>query len=172
MDDVRIGPEEPTPALAGEVLTLQRAAYVTEAQLYADAFLPPLLQTVEDIHAELAAGPSLMARRGQRLVGSVRARQDGHLLRIGKLVVVPDLQGQGIGTRLLAGIEALAPEGVTCFSLFTGRLSAANLRLYRRAGYVETCAEELPGGATVVRLEKSVRAGDGTAPVPAPVPDC
>ena len=30
-----------TTADAGEVLTLQRAAYVSEAQLYNDAFPPP-----------------------------------------------------------------------------------------------------------------------------------
>ncbi|MDQ1295009.1 MAG: hypothetical protein QG608_2894 [Actinomycetota bacterium] len=160
MDDIRIGPEEITPALVGEVLTLQRAAYVTEAQLYADAFLPPLLQTFEEIREELSAGPSLMARAGERLIGSVRARQDGHLLRIGKLVVAPDRQGRGVGTRLLAGIEDLAPEQTRCFLLFTGTLSMANQRLYRRAGYVETCSEQLPGGVVLVHWEKPVRSGD------------
>jgi GNAT superfamily N-acetyltransferase len=160
MDDIRIGPEEITPTLVGEVLTLQRAAYVTEAQLYADAFLPPLLQTFEEIQEEMHTGPSLMARVGERLIGSVRARQDGRLLRIGKLVVAPDLQGRGIGTRLLAGIEELAPEQTSHFLLFTGTLSTANLRLYNRAGYVETCSEQLPEGAVVVRLEKPVRSGN------------
>ena len=32
---------------AGELLTLQRAAYVTTAQLYRDPFLPPLLETLQ-----------------------------------------------------------------------------------------------------------------------------
>jgi len=38
---------------AGEILTLQRAAFVTEAQLYGDLHLPPLTQTIEDLRAEL-----------------------------------------------------------------------------------------------------------------------
>jgi hypothetical protein len=38
---------------AGEVLTLQRAAFVTEAQAYRDLHLPALTQTLAGLHAEL-----------------------------------------------------------------------------------------------------------------------
>lgn len=38
---------------AGEVLTLQRAAYVTEARAHADRDLPPLLQSLADLTADL-----------------------------------------------------------------------------------------------------------------------
>ena len=34
---------------AGELLTLQRAAYVSTAQLYRDPFLPPLLETLDQV---------------------------------------------------------------------------------------------------------------------------
>ncbi len=37
---------------AGEVLTLQRAAYVTEAQAHADLNLPPLRQSFAEVAAE------------------------------------------------------------------------------------------------------------------------
>ena len=40
---------------AGELLTLQRAAYVTEAQLHEDLRLPPLVQTLDQLRTELAA---------------------------------------------------------------------------------------------------------------------
>jgi hypothetical protein len=36
---------------AGEVLTLQRAAYVTEAQAHRDLLLPPLMQTFAELRA-------------------------------------------------------------------------------------------------------------------------
>jgi hypothetical protein len=38
---------------AGEVLTLQRAAYVTEAQAHDDVDLPPLRQPLAEVAAEL-----------------------------------------------------------------------------------------------------------------------
>ena len=44
-----LGPDD-----AGELLTLQRAAYVTEAQDHHDAFLPPLTETLQEMRARLA----------------------------------------------------------------------------------------------------------------------
>jgi ribosomal protein S18 acetylase RimI-like enzyme len=150
------------PEDAGEVLTLQRAAYVTEAQLYADPGLPPLVQPLESVRTDLAAGPALVAVAGHRIVGTVRGRVDpaaaGTVLRIGRLAVAPDLQGLGIGTRLLAELELLAPPEVSTFALFAGHLSEGNLRLYRRLGYHEVGREAMTPTATLVHLEK-VRAG-------------
>ena len=42
---------------AGELLTLQRAAYVTEAQTHDDPGLPPLRQTLEELRSELGSAP-------------------------------------------------------------------------------------------------------------------
>ena len=39
---------------AGEILTLQRAAYVTEGQIYNTPFLPALTQSYEELVAELS----------------------------------------------------------------------------------------------------------------------
>lgn len=50
---VHIGPL--AAAYAGEALTVQRAAYVTEAQQYHAPDLPPLTETVEELRADLAA---------------------------------------------------------------------------------------------------------------------
>jgi hypothetical protein len=41
------------PGDAGQVLTLQRAAFVTEARAHRDLHLPPLTQTLADLPAEL-----------------------------------------------------------------------------------------------------------------------
>jgi ribosomal protein S18 acetylase RimI-like enzyme len=142
------------PADAGEVLTLQRAAYVTEAQLYRDAFLPALTQTYEELAAELASGPALKATSGHRIVGAVRARVRGSSSHIGRLIVVPDLQGRGVGSRLLTAIERETAAEVDRHTLFTGHLSVANLRLYERHGYVEARREELAPGVVLVHLDK------------------
>jgi GNAT superfamily N-acetyltransferase len=147
-----------TRADAGEVLTLQRAAYVTEAQLHDDLRLPPLVQTLDEVRAELAdpAVTALGVRDGGRLVAAVRLREVGAgRLALGRLTVAPDRQGRGLGTVLLRAAESAVP-GTTVIDLFTGELSAANLRLYRREGYVET--HRTPAGnQAVVHLTKTLR---------------
>jgi ribosomal protein S18 acetylase RimI-like enzyme len=142
------------PADVGEVLTLQRAAYITEAQLYGDALLPALTQTYEELGAELRSSLALKAAIGHRMVGACRARLDGSVLHIGRLTVAPDLQGRGIGTRLLTAIEREVAGKVDRYTLFPGHLSLANIRLYERHGYTEVRREELKPGVVLVHLEK------------------
>lgn len=146
-----VGPADP-----GEVLTLQRAAYVTEAQLYGDCFLPALTQSLQELQTELAEGFALKAVRDGRIIGAIRARRDGCVWHIGRLTVAPDAQGQGIGTRLLTELERHAPDGIERFTLFTGHLSVANTRLYQRLGYEESRREVLKPGVELVYLDKAV----------------
>jgi GNAT superfamily N-acetyltransferase len=152
MSDVVISAVE--PADAGEILTVQRAAYVTEAQIYGDVRLPALVQTYDELVDELSSGIAVKATLHRRIVGAVRARSEDRILHIGRLVVAPDVQGHGIGTRLLMSLERQAPATVDRFSLFTGHLSTANLRLYQRLGYAEAHREQLRPGIVLVHLEK------------------
>ena len=136
---------------AGEVLTLQRAAFVQEALIYGSPEMPPLTQTLEELEHELHDNLGCVALEGTRMIGAVRARLDGDLLLVGRIAIAPDAQGKGIGTLLLAEVERRGREaGAREAELFTGSLSEANLRLYEREGYVES--ERVP-------------AGDGTAQV-------
>ena len=155
MVDVLISRAQPVDA--GEILTLQRAAYVTEAQLYGDASLPALTQTYEELAAELTIDLMLKATMGHRIVGSVRARFQESVLHIGRLVVAPDLQGRGIGTRLLTAVEREAAGKVDRYMLFTGHLSRDNIRLYERHGYTEARRVRSTPSLEMVHLEK--RAG-------------
>ena len=71
-DDVRIdlvGVDD-----VGELLTLRRAAFVTEAQLYNDPHLPALTQTLEELKEDLETPGviTLGAWSGHRLVGTIR----------------------------------------------------------------------------------------------------
>ncbi|WP_246278479.1 GNAT family N-acetyltransferase [Phytohabitans rumicis] len=152
MADTLISPVD--TADVGEILTLQRAAYVTEAQLYSDASLPALTQTYEELAAELSSSLALKATMRHRIVGAVRGRLDGSVLHIGRLTVAPDLQGHGIGTRLLTALEREAAGDVDRYTLFTGHLSRANIRLYERHGYTEVRREELKPGVVLVHLDK------------------
>ncbi|GAB3973068.1 hypothetical protein GCM10027615_35590 [Plantactinospora veratri] len=156
-----------TVADAGEILTVQRAAYLSEAQRYADPWLPPLTETLAEIRAVLARPPGtgvvLVARLGTRLVGAVRARFQHGTGQVGRLAVAPDLQGRGIGGRLLHAVEAACPDRVRRFELFTGADSAENLRLYRRHGYVDYAHRPLDTGPGLVYLEKYRSCPDGSA---------
>ncbi|GAA3394386.1 GNAT family N-acetyltransferase [Cryptosporangium minutisporangium] len=141
---------------AGELLTLQRAAYVTEARLYGDPNLPPLVQTLAELESELAGSLALKAVAGHRIVGAVRARVEDGTVHVGRLTVAPDQQGRGVGSRLLDAIEQAS--GVAAAALFTGHLSEGNLRLYIRHGYVETHRTALRPGVDLVHLRKDLGA--------------
>lgn len=144
----------------GELLTLQRAAYASEAQVYDDPHLPALVQTFDELVTELASSTALKAVLGHRIIGAVRAGVGaGGVLHVGRLVVAPDQQGRGVGTALLDAVERAAPPGVRTAALFTGDRSTANLGLYARAGYVEHHRAPLPGstsGVVLVHLVKDL----------------
>jgi ribosomal protein S18 acetylase RimI-like enzyme len=139
---------------AGELLTLQRAAYATEAQIYGEPFLPALTQRLDELIEELEQSTVLTATIGARIVGAIRAQSHDGVLHIGRITVAPDLQGRGIGSALLAAVEAGAGDEVSNFTLFTGHKSEANLRLYERKGYVRTREERLTDDVTLVHLDK------------------
>ncbi|MFI6484351.1 GNAT family N-acetyltransferase [Nonomuraea sp. NPDC050663] len=147
------------PGDAGEILTLTRAAYVSEAQLYGDPFIPPLVESVEQVRKSIDTGIVFTARDGARIVGAVRARMAGSTCLVGRLVVAPDAQRRGIATALLAHLHGQCPDA-EAFDLFTGHLSEGNLRLYRRLGYRETHRERMDDHLTLVHLRRA-RPGDG-----------
>jgi ribosomal protein S18 acetylase RimI-like enzyme len=153
--DVRV--ERAVPADAGEILTVQRAAYVTEAQLYGDPFIMPLVESLDQVRAVLSGDAVvLVARQGSRVVGAVQGRFHDQTCLVSRLVIAPDLQGQGIGTRLMRAIEDAVADRADMLTLFTAHLSEGNLRLYRRLGYTETHRERLAAHLTFVHMRKTV----------------
>ena len=148
------------PADAGEVLTLQRAAYVPQARLHADIDIPPLTEGLDELTAVLAAPDvlTLGVREDGRLVATVRVRVGpGEEAELGRLAVAPDRQGRGLGTALLLAAERALPPAVRVLRLFTGEHSADNLRLYERHGYRETHRRRAPTGThDVVFLAKDL----------------
>jgi tRNA (guanine37-N1)-methyltransferase len=74
---------------------------------------------------------------GSRIVGAVHIAVEGEIAGIGRLMVAPDWQRKGVGTKLLRVAEQTAPAHVTSYELFTGSQSEANLRLCQKAGYRE-----------------------------------
>ncbi|MCL3859888.1 GNAT family N-acetyltransferase [Actinotalea sp. K2] len=146
---------------AGELLTLRRAAFVTEAQVYGDPSIPPLTQTLAELRADLATDGviTLGGWAGHRLVGSIRVLLEGQKATLGRLAVAPDLQGQGIGTQLLLAILPYLPEDTSEVWVFTGRDSVHNLALYEKHGYTHQ-HDQTAGDLTYAYLRKFLGGGD------------
>ena len=146
--------EHAVPEDAPAIWALQRIAYRSEAILNDDWSIPPLTQTLEALVEEFPRFTVLKAVAAGELVGTVRARHVQDACEIGRLMVHPDMQKRGIGSRLLKAIESAFPEAAR-FKLFTGGKSERNIRLYQQAGYRITRTEELSPGVSLVFLEKS-----------------
>jgi GNAT superfamily N-acetyltransferase len=137
---------------AREILELQKLAYTGEAALYNDFSIPPLRQTLEEIQAEFATHTLLKATINDVIIGSVRARNTRSGCQIGRLIVHPDHQNQGIGTLLMERIENIVPA--SRYELFTGHKSKRNLYLYKKLGYCEFRREKVSENLSLVFLEK------------------
>ncbi|GGV68015.1 MULTISPECIES: GNAT family N-acetyltransferase [Streptomyces] len=151
---------------AEQILKLQYLSFQSEAALYGNYRIDPLVQSLDSVREEVAHDCVIVARLGEEVVGSVRGRvgEDGAAV-IGKLCVHPRLQGHGIGARLLRAVESALAEkhGATRFRLQTGHRSENNLRLYRRVGYETVGTDRGTDGVPMIVLEKPAGSYAATA---------
>ena len=87
---------------AEQIFRLQYLCFQSEAALYGNYRIDPLVQTLDSVREEVAGDCVFVARLGDEIVGSVHGRiaEDG-AAAIGKLCVHPRLQGHGIGARIV-----------------------------------------------------------------------
>ena len=97
--------ERAVPDDADEILNLQKRAYISEAELYDDFSISPLMQTPEEISSEFAGKTFLKITVDGKIVGSVRAYREGETCYIGRLIVSAELHNRGMGTILMREIE-------------------------------------------------------------------
>ena len=135
------------------ILELQRLAYQGEARLLNDFSIPPLMQTLEEMKEEFRSGIFLKAvdEKG-KIVGSVRGTLRGDTLLIGKLMVHPEYQGNGLGSCLLQELEKNCPA--PRLELFTSNKSLRNLCLYERNGYTRCVEKAVSPALTLIFLEE------------------
>jgi len=145
--------ERATVADAEEVLSLQKLAYKSEAEIYNDFNIPPLLQTLEEIKKDFEDQIVLKATIDGKIRGSVRAFVKEGTCYVGRLIVHPDFQNKGIGKQLMKKIEEIVKEAQR-FELFTGHRSEKNLYLYQKLGYKIFKTVKASDRLNIVYLEK------------------
>jgi ribosomal protein S18 acetylase RimI-like enzyme len=149
---------------ADMILQLQIQAYLSEAEIYNDYGIPPLIQSFNEIKQEFSNQVFLKAiekveeeeEEGDQtmtIVGSVRAYLKRGTTYIGKLIVKPEYQNKGIGTKLMQAIEQRF-KYANRYELFTGHKSTRNLHLYQKLGYYEFKRVPVNESLTMVFLEK------------------
>ncbi len=118
---------------AKKILLLQMLAYSSEAGIYNDFGIFPMTQTLDQIEKDFKKWIFLKAVIDNKIIGSVKVYEKEGTCHIGRLIVHPDFQNQGIGTKLMKEIENIF--GGKRFELFTGDKSQKNLYLYQKLGY-------------------------------------
>lgn len=125
-----------TPGDVGELLTATHACWLAEGIRNDTLDIPAQHETLESLTRSLEEWSTYVLRADGRLIGSVRGRVVGDdAWEIGRLMVVPDLHGRGIGRLLLEHIQQVAPPAMRTFQLLTGARSDRNLKLYKKAGF-------------------------------------
>jgi len=142
-----------------------RQGWTTEADL-----LDGLRTTPQEITQLIAAQDSflLLCHQDAMLVGSVHVEKQGVQAYIGMFVVRPDIQGAGIGKRLLNEAETLAVKewGANSFIMIVITSRHELIAFYERRGYRRTGEfSEFPvnpalwtpkvGGLKMERMEKN-----------------
>jgi ribosomal protein S18 acetylase RimI-like enzyme len=140
---------------AEEILKLQKLAYQSEAEIHRDFSISPLIQSIQEIEAEFENRIFLKALvDDEKIIGSVRAYESQGTCFIGRLIVHPDFQNQGIGTSLMHEVERRFGDAKS-FELFTGHLSKRNLYLYQKLGYEAFNREKVNENLVLVYMEKN-----------------
>lgn len=139
-----------------EILSLQKTAFMEVAKLMNNYEIPPLLQTIEDARNDFEQCVILKyISPDNQIIGSVRGNiYNANSCYIGKLIVHPDCQNQGIGKALMYEIEKYFPF-CQKFTLFTGAETPNTLFLYKKVGYQVMYMKEVDG-LHLIYMEKDL----------------
>lgn len=141
------------PAVAAEVLRLQRAAYRAEAHLIGSDRIPPLSESLDELRAcgETFLGAYLYGD----LVGAVSWKIDDDTIDIHRLVVDPGHFRRGIGTTLIRAALEASP-GATRAIVQTGAANKPAAALYLREGFARVATLEPIPGLRVTKFAKTL----------------
>lgn len=137
--------------LAEELLVLQRASYLVEAELINFFEIPPLLENIDELRE--CEESFLGYFEGGELAGAISFTIDGDKLTICRLVVHPDHFRKGIAQRLLTEVED-SNRGLTVYKVSTGKENPPAKLLYLKNGYKLINDIEVVPGLYISNFEK------------------
>jgi ribosomal protein S18 acetylase RimI-like enzyme len=137
-----------------QILALQKLCFREHALFYNDFEMPPMTQALREIENEFEHLVFIKASVGSEIIGSVRAFEKDGTCFIGRVIVHPEYQNQGIGKKLMAAIENSFRQAKR-FELYTGAKDAKNLYFYKKLGYKQFKIQETSAGYSLVFLEKN-----------------
>lgn len=118
---------------AEEILSVQKAAFQTEAEIHNMYDIQPLAQTLAELLKEFDLGPVLKVSHNGRIIGSARAHINDNIVTICKVVVLPEFRGRGIAKALISELENICPA--SRYEIYTNSKSYWNISLYKSLGY-------------------------------------
>lgn len=138
------------PERAAEVRELMFAAF----REYDGVLTVPssaMSETLEDTAGHIAAGGAVLATCEGRLVGSGRFEMRDDHVYIGRLSVLPEFRGRGIGALMMTALEQRgASLGAPEARIGVRTLLPKNVALYERLGYVVTDTYKHPRGEEII----------------------
>jgi ribosomal protein S18 acetylase RimI-like enzyme len=138
---------------AEQIIKLQKASYIVEAELIGFMQIPPLLELPEDIQnsREIYYGYFVEAD----LAGIISYTVEKDVLDICKVAVHPDFFKRGIATKLIKLVEQT--DGINSIIVSTGLKNSPAVNLYTSLGFVETHVCEVEKGIFIINFEKQLR---------------
>lgn len=154
-----------------ELLALQTAAYMKEAEMIGLTDIPPFFDSPAAVRASgdlyyglyedgMLAG-AVSIRKAPPAPLAAEGEEQGESLHIGRLMVHPGRMRQGIGSRLLQHAAGLADSRGLSLNVLAVATHQAALALYRRFGFVPVRQHPAVNG---LMLEELVRPA-ATAPL-------
>lgn len=138
------------PERAAEVRELMLAAF----REYDGVLTVPssaMSETIDDTAGHIAAGGAVLATCDGRLVGSGRFEMRDDHVYIGRLSVLPEFRGRGIGALMMTALEQRgAALGAPEARIGVRTLLPRNIELYTRLGYAITDRYKHPRGEEII----------------------
>lgn len=136
-----------------EILDLQYLAFLSEVEIVGTTDISPLKQTLAELCDEYERSTVIKMLLDGRIIGSVRFRNEGDTVYVGKLMVHPDYRRHGLGARLLNEADRLFPG--KRYELFTCDKCVNTIRLYEKNGYVKTGKSMACGSLNFIYMERN-----------------
>lgn len=152
---VRVTLRTAEPGDAGELFTLQRAAFADQAATHGKSRVPALVETFDELRAWLTGSTTLLAIDGSRIVGAISTRpHPSSPPTLERLITAPDRGYEGIATALLTEAEAQARvDGHDVVAAIVPAVDATAQTFFEDHGYLVVSGRD---EAPQVRLHKSL----------------